>query len=70
MALLLDNGSGYLFPSWNNPGFPLSNAAGMKLVKVIGYADRATVHCFRVTFRTWATERTNHRPRDGQEFRV
>lgn len=58
-ARILDNGSGLVFPSWNKPGYPLSDAACMRLVRNLGYADRATVHGFRVTFRTWATECTN-----------
>ena len=57
-ARAFDNGSGLVFPSQNKPRQPLSNAASMNLLKRLGYADRATAHGFRATFRTWATERT------------
>ena len=31
----------------------------MNLLRRVGYADRATAHGFRATFRTWATECTD-----------
>ena len=58
-ARVFDNGSGYVFPSWNKPGYPLSDAAFMLLLTGLGYADRATAHGFRATFRTWASECTD-----------
>ena len=57
-ARAFDNGSGLVFPSQNKPRQPLSNVAFMHLLKRLGYADRATAHGFRATFRTWATECT------------
>ena len=51
--------SGFVFPSRDKPGQPLSNAAFMNLLTRIGYAERATAHGFRATFRTWASECTN-----------
>ncbi|MDD9982372.1 MAG: tyrosine-type recombinase/integrase [Gammaproteobacteria bacterium] len=53
------NRSGLIFPSVHRPDRPLSNAAFMNLLKRLGYADRATAHGFRATFRTWASECTN-----------
>ena len=52
------NDSGLIFASHNKPGQPLSNNASMNLLKRLGYADRATAHGFRATFRTWASECT------------
>ena len=57
-ARAFDNGSGLIFPSQNKPRQPLSNMAFMNLLRRLEYADRATAHGFRATFRTWATERT------------
>ena len=52
---------GYIFPGTRS-GKPLSNMAGLMLLKRIGRAD-LTVHGFRSTFRDWAGESTNH-PRE------
>ena len=50
---------GYVFPGKNGP---LSNMAGLQLLKRMGRAD-LTVHGFRSTFRDWAGESTAH-PRE------
>ena len=55
---LLD-GSDLVFPSPLRPGQPLSNMTLTKVLRDIGLADRATVHGFRATFRTWALEETD-----------
>ena len=55
----LHNGSNLLFPSPQRPGRPLSDMALTKILRDTGLADRATVHGFRTSFRTWASERTS-----------
>ena len=51
---------GLVFPSPDRPGKSLSNGAMLALLDRMGsaYAD-LTVHGFRATFKTWASERTN-----------
>ena len=51
--------SGLLFPSPQRAGRPLSDMALTKVLRDTGLADRATVHGFRTSFRTWASERTS-----------
>ena len=58
-ARAFDDGSGLIFPSLYKPGHPLSETAFIRLLEALGYADRATAHGFRATFRTWATECTD-----------
>ena len=48
-----------LFPSPTRQGAPLSDMSLTKVLKDNNLADRATVHGFRSSFRTWASERTN-----------
>lgn len=55
---LLDR-SELLFPSPSRPGNPLSDMTLTKVLRDTGLADRATVHGFRTSFRTWASERTS-----------
>ena len=55
----LRDGSGLVFPSPVKIGKPLSNMSLTKLLRDNGLADRAQVHGFRASFRTWASERTN-----------
>ena len=57
-ARILADDSGLVFPSPMKPGRPLSNMTTTKLLRDTGLADRATVHGFRSSFRTWASERT------------
>ena len=54
----LRNPSNLLFPSPQRPGRPLSDMALTKVLRDTKLADRATVHGFRTSFRTWASERT------------
>ena len=48
-----------MFPSPLRPGRPLSNMTLTKILRDAGLADRATVHGFRASFRTWALEQTD-----------
>ncbi len=48
-----------VFPSPSRPSKPLSDMTLTKLLRDIGLADRATVHGFRTSFRTWTSERTS-----------
>ncbi|MDP1649589.1 MAG: integrase arm-type DNA-binding domain-containing protein [Rubrivivax sp.] len=59
-----DTGSSYIFPGARE-GRPLSNMAGLMLLKRMGRAD-LTVHGFRSSFRDWAAEQTNF-PREIAE---
>ncbi len=58
-ALNLDDDSGLVFPSTLKPGRPLSDMTLTKILRSVGLADRATVHGFRTSFKTWAMERTD-----------
>ena len=51
--------SDLVFPSPARPGQTLSDATLTKVLRTVGLADRATVHGFRATFRTWASECTS-----------
>lgn len=51
--------SDLIFPSPARPGQTLSDATLTKVLRTVGLADRATVHGFRATFRTWASECTS-----------
>jgi len=55
---LLDS-SGLVFPSPLKPGRPLSDMTLTKVLRDVGLAERATVHGFRSSFRTWALEQTD-----------
>ena len=48
-----------VFPSPSRPGKKLSDMTLTKLLRDSGLSDRATVHGFRTSFRTWASERTS-----------
>jgi integrase len=52
-----DNLEAYVFPG-PKPGTPLSNMAFLMLLRRMGLDD-LTVHGFRATFKTWASERTS-----------
>ena len=58
-ARTLEDGSGLAFPSPSRPGRQLSDMSLTKVLRDTGLAERATVHGFRTSFRTWAAERTN-----------
>ena len=47
------------FPSPRSPRKPLSDMTLMKVLHTVGLADRTTVHGFRSSFRTWASEQTD-----------
>ena len=51
--------SDLVFPSPAKPGQTLSDATLTKVLRTVGLADRATVHGFRASFRTWAAECTS-----------
>ena len=55
----LDDGTGFVFPTWGGRVKPMSNMAMMTVLRRNGLADRTTVHAFRATFRTWAEECTS-----------
>jgi integrase len=52
-----DGHDGFVFPG-PRPGKPLSNVAFLRLLRRMGLRD-LTVHGFRATFKTWASERTS-----------
>ena len=56
---VLRDGSGLVFPSPARRGKPLSDMSLTKVLRDNNLADRATVHGFRSSFRTWASEHTN-----------
>ncbi|MDE0004767.1 MAG: tyrosine-type recombinase/integrase [Rhodospirillaceae bacterium] len=51
--------SGLVFPSPAKRGAAMSDMTLTKLLRDNGLAERATVHGFRTSFRTWAEEQTN-----------
>ena len=51
--------SDLVFPSPSRSSKPLSDMTLTKVLRGAGLADRATVHGFRTSFRTWAAERTS-----------
>ena len=51
--------SDLVFPSPTKLGKPLSDMTLTKVLRDTGLADRAVVHGFRTSFRTWASERTS-----------
>ena len=55
----LDDGSGLIFPSPLKQGSELSDMTLTKVLRSTGLAERATVHGFRTSFKTWCMEVTN-----------
>ena len=53
------DGSGLIFPSPVRKGQPMSDMTLTKVLRDTGLAEKAVVHGFRSSFRTWASERTN-----------
>ena len=51
--------SGYVFPSPQRRGRPLSDMALTKALRDSSIADKATIHGFRSCFRDWGSENTN-----------
>ena len=58
-ARALEDNSGLVFPSPLKPGSPMSDMTLTKILRSTGLADRATVHGFRTTFKTWCMEQTD-----------
>ena len=59
LAHQLEDGSGLCFPSPLRPGRILSDMTLTKVLRSTGLADRATVHGFRTSFKTWTMEQTD-----------
>ena len=59
LARQLEDGSGLCFPSPMRAGRMLSDMTLTKVLRANGLAERATVHGFRTSFRTWTMERTD-----------
>ena len=55
----LEDGSGLCFPSPLHRGQMLSDMTLTKILRTTGLAERATVHGFRTSFRTWTMEQTD-----------
>ena len=55
----LRGGADLVFPSPSRPAKTLSDMTLTKILRDTGLAARATVHGFRSSFRTWASERTS-----------
>ena len=58
-ARSLRDESDLIFPSPARPRRPMSDMTLTKVLRDTGLADRATVHGFRSSFRTWASEETD-----------
>ena len=59
LAHQLEDGSGLCFPSPLRPGQMLSDMTMTNILRKSGLADRATVHGFRTSFKTWTMEQTD-----------
>ena len=59
LAQQLEDGSGLCFPSPLRPGRILSDMTMTNILRKSGLADRATVHGFRTSFKTWTMEQTD-----------
>ena len=59
LAQQLEDGSGICFPSRLRSGRMLSDMTLTKVLRSTGLADRATVHGFRTSFKTWTMEQTD-----------
>ncbi len=59
LAQQLEDGSGLCFPSPLRPGRMLSDMTLTNILRKSGLADRATVHGFRTSFKTWTMEQTD-----------
>ena len=59
LAQQLEDDSGLCFPSPLRPGRILSDMTLTKVLRSTGLADRATVHGFRTSFKTWTMEQTD-----------
>ena len=59
LARELEDGSELCFPSPLRPGRMLSDMTLTKVLRKADLADRATVHGFRTSFKTWTMEQTD-----------
>ena len=59
LAQQLEDGSRLCFPSPLRPGRMLSDMTLTNILRKAGLADRATVHGFRTSFKTWTMELTD-----------
>ena len=59
LAHELEDGRGLCFPSPLRPGRMLSDMTLTKVLRKADLADRATVHGFRTSFKTWTMEQTD-----------
>ena len=59
LARRLEDGSGLCFPSPLRPGRMLSDMTMTNILRKSGLTDRATVHGFRTSFKTWTMEQTD-----------
>ena len=59
LARRLEDGSELCFPSPVRPGRMLSDMTLTNILRKSGLADRATVHGFRTSFKTWTMEQTD-----------
>ena len=57
-AKRLGDGLSYVFPSVQAKGKAMSDMTLTEVLRRTGLADRATVHGFRTSFRTWAAEQS------------
>ena len=66
-AMEIRDQSNFVFPSPTKRGSQLSDMTLTKVLRSTGLAERATVHGFRGSFRTWAQERSKA-PRAAKEL--
>ena len=59
LARHLEDGSRLCFPSPLRAGRMLSDMTLTNILRKAGLADRATVHGFRTSFKTWTMEQTD-----------
>ena len=58
-ASALRDATGLVFPSPLKPGSPMSDMTLTKVLRSVGFAERATVHGFRSSFKNWTLEQTD-----------
>ena len=58
-ARAIRDGSGLVFPSPMTQGRELSNMTLTKILRATGYAEKATCHGFRTSFREWTLEQAD-----------
>ena len=58
-ASALGDGTGLVFPSVLKPGSPMSDMTLTEVLRSTGFAEQATVHGFRSSFKNWTLEQTD-----------